>query len=107
MAKDLNAFINKASKDKGLAKKVNKAKSAEELRSIAADAGFELTDSDINSVSGGGLLPSFNFDNVRADVRASLINVNKTSLSQNATIQGGDNNTAAVTGTQTINQNRN
>lgn len=107
MAKDLNAFINKASKDKGLAKKVNKAKSAEELRSIAADAGFELTDSDINSVSGGWLGPDFNFDNVRADIKASLINVEKTSLTQNANVNGGSGNTAAVTGSQTVNRNRN
>lgn len=107
MAKDLNAFINKASKDKGLAKKVNKAKSVEELRSIAADAGFELTDSDINNVSGGWLGSDFNLDNVRADVSANLVNVERTILNQNANVNGGAGNTAAVTGSQTVNRNRN
>ncbi len=53
MAKNLKAFMEKASQDKGLAKKVSKAKNAEELRSIMASEGFELTDSDINNVSGG------------------------------------------------------
>lgn len=55
MAKNLKAFMEKASQDKGLAKKVSKAKNAEELRSIMASEGFELTDSDINNVSGGGM----------------------------------------------------
>lgn len=55
MAKDLKAFMKKASEDKVLAKKVNKAKNEQELRSVMASEGFELTDSDINNVSGGSL----------------------------------------------------
>lgn len=81
MAKDLNAFINKASKDKGLANKVNNAKSEKELRSIMANEGYELTDSDINNVSGGAFGPNVSVKTGDIDFK-NFLSIVKQSVSQ-------------------------
>ncbi len=81
MAKDLNAFINKASKDKGLANKVNNAKSEKELRSIMANEGYELTDSDINNVSGGAFGPNVKVSTGDIDFK-NFLSIVKQTVSQ-------------------------
>lgn len=56
--KDLKAFMTKVSEDNKLAEKVAAAKSAEEVVSIAAEAGYKFTADDLmedqlNQVAGG------------------------------------------------------
>ncbi len=98
MAKNLKAFMEKASQDKGLAKKVSKAKNAEELRSIMASEGFELTDSDINNVSGGlGLGTDFDFGGFTNNKIASII-TNKFNQQHTANVDG-EHNTVLQDGT--------
>lgn len=107
MAKDLKAFMKRASEDKGLAKKVNKAKNEQELRSIMANEGFELTDSDINNVSGG----VFGGVDVKTDLKDSIIgllNINSNKLNQEITnAKGSHDNVSSISGSQTINSGRN
>ncbi len=92
MAKDLKAFMKKASEDKGLAKKVSKAKNEQELRSIMASEGFELTDSDINDVSGGLFEPLVGLDNVTATI-GDILSWTKYESNVKANINtGGANN---------------
>ena len=51
--KDLKAFAKDLSNDKDLAQKVQKAKNAKEVVSIAADNGYSFDESDLIKVAGG------------------------------------------------------
>lgn len=52
--KDLKAFAKDLSNDKDLAQKVQKAKNAKEVVSIAADNGYLFDESDLIKIAGGG-----------------------------------------------------
>ena len=88
--KDLKAFLETASKDEALAKKVGGAKSTEELLAIASDNGFKFSEDDLMDVSGGGAY----FDNINANFNLDFSKFDQT-FNQNFNVSGTGNTTQA------------
>ena len=94
--KDLKAFAKEVSSDKNLAKKVSKAKNAEEVVSIAADNGYSFDESDLMKVSGGKGDPNSYVGDLNLKMDFSDINA---SIKQKIE---GEHNTAQNTGSVNI-----
>ena len=78
--KDLKAFLEVMGKDKALSEKVRSASDVKEMVKIANEAGYAVTEDDMNdllmeAVAGGGF-----FDDLLSGVKKEAVDVGKKSL---------------------------
>lgn len=106
--KDLNAFVEKVSKDKGLAQKVNKAKTTSEVVSLAKNEGYSFSENDLLNVSGGLLKESLVGPISTGDIDlggALNFDFSKLGVDVNQNVSG-EHNVAQSTGSINVNKGK-